>query len=91
MILCSVPCAAKNTLFQVSQPWKQIPEDLEVTNKEGLGWQSQAESSRENKLMNLVEMEKKRELRASAKRVVHFQEKREGTGDRAGAVGGSHN
>lgn len=56
-----------------------------------MGWQSQAESSRENKFTNLVEMEKKRELRASAKRVVHFQEKREGTGDRAGAVGGSHN
>ena len=83
------------TPCSVSQPWKQIPEDLEVTNKEGLGWQSQAGSKRENKFTNLGEMEKKKGAAkgASAKRVIHFQEKqkREGTGDRAGGGGGSHN
>lgn len=38
-------------------------------------------------------MEKQRELGASAKRVIYFQEKqkREGTGDRAEGRGGSHN
>lgn len=83
----------QRTPCSVSQPWKQIPEDLEVTNKEGLGWQSQAGSERENKFTNLVEMEKKRELGASAKRVIYFQEKqkREGTGNRAEGGGGSHN